>query len=102
LKEFTQIAAFKEDILEMQWFQIELAVKFYLTYGYDHDPFLNSLLKNWEKFIKGVLLENIISQYEERIHQIIDGKSHRYWLFEQLKDIYENPEIDEEELSDVH
>ena len=92
LKEFTQIAAFKDDILEMKWYQIERAVVYYRSYHYEYEPFINNLIKNWSAFLSAAKSENSLSQFEKRIQNLFTDGFKKFWLYEKFWEIYNQPE----------
>jgi len=101
LKEFAQIAAFKDDILEMQWYQIQRAVTYYQAYHHEYEPFINNLLKNWTVFLSATKSENSLSHFEKRIEDLFTDHFRRYWLYSKLWKIYEAPDAVEEELTET-
>jgi hypothetical protein len=98
LKEFAQIAAFKEDILEMQWYQIERAVVYYQAYHHEYEAFINNLLKNWTTFLSAARSENILPQFEERIKIMFSDHFKKFWLYGRLWEIYQDPMVEEAEI----
>ena len=99
LKEFAQIAAFKEDILEMQWYQIERAVVYYQAYHYEYEPFINNLLKNWTTFLSAARSENSLFQFQERIEIMFSDHFKKFWLFGRFWEIFQNQIIEVEEVT---
>ena len=100
LKEFTLIAAFKEDIFEMQWFQIQRAVIYYQSYHHEYEPFINNLLKNWVTFLSAAKSENNLSQFEKRIEELFSDNFRKFWLSGKLRKIYESSEVEEKDTDD--
>jgi len=91
LKEFTLIAAFREDVLDMQLYQLEKAVVYYQAYHHEYEPFINNLLKNWIAFIKAANQEGLIFQYKERIEKMFTERFKKFWLQKELEEHYLNP-----------
>jgi hypothetical protein len=51
LKEFALVSAFPEDLLEMHWFQLKLAIRYYFANDYQYEPFLRGIFRAWEKIL---------------------------------------------------
>ena len=94
LKEFSQIAAFQEDIVEMRFYQVEQAVAFYKAYLHDYDPFISNLLKNWQLVVNMLHREGLVATYEPRVYAMLDDRFQRYWLGSRLMEIWtQGPEL---------
>ena len=99
LKEFTQIAAFQEDVVELMWYQIENAIDYYKLFGSEYEPFLNNLLKNWKFFLEKARKEGLMPLYSEKVDALFTERFKKSWLATQLIFILENPfssEMEEE------
>jgi len=91
LKEFNQIAAFREDVLDMQLYQIERAVVYYQAYRHEYEPFINNLIKNWSAFLSAASKEGFLFQYQERIEKMFTDRFKKFWLQKEMEDRYLNP-----------
>lgn len=91
LKEFSLISAFREDLVEMYWFQVKHAISYYQTYVHDYEPFLNNLFKNWKIFLDMAREEGLLSTYEPQMDALFSDRFKRYWLYAQLMDILNAP-----------
>jgi hypothetical protein len=102
LKEFTQIAAFQEDVVELMWYQIENAIDYYKLFGSEYEPFLNNLLKNWKFFLEKARKEGLMPLYSEKADALFTERFKKSWLATQLIFILENPFSSEaeEEIED--
>ena len=95
LKEFTQIAAFQEDVLEIYFFQVELAVQYYRAYLYEYMPFLNQIYKNWTFIIKLAHQGGWADTYQPRVDKMLDENFIRYDLGESMIFMWnEGPELE--------
>jgi len=87
LKEFALISAFKEDLVEMYWFQVKSAIGYYQNYQYEYDPFRKNLLKNWKIFIDLAREERSLDSYLPRMEEFFTERFKRYWLYDELMQI---------------
>jgi hypothetical protein len=87
LKEFYQITAFKEDMVEMAWFQIALAIQYFHDYRPENIPFHTNLIKNWAKFLEMAKSEGLLPNYEEKIKLIFESRIQNSVLGTELKKI---------------
>jgi hypothetical protein len=97
LKEFCLVAAFQEDVLEMRWYQLQLAIEYYISYGHDYEPFLNNLCKNWETFWVLARKEGWWSQYETKFDEVVPARWKGKFLFQTLDKLKERASVWEEE-----
>jgi hypothetical protein len=84
LKEFSLISAFKEDLVDMYWFQIKLAIKFHHTYDYFYEPFMNSLVKNWVKFLELAREQALMETYLPLFEAEFNEKKRKDFLYRLL------------------
>jgi len=97
LKEFTQVAAFQEDVLDIRLYQVELAVEYYRSYVYDYEPFITNLFKNWSTLIGMLHKEGLVGDYNERVGRMFNDKFVRYFVGEQMQAMWEaGPEPEKE------
>jgi len=99
LKEFSLISAFRDDLVEMYWFQVQNAILYYQTYVHDYEPFLNNLFKNWKIFLDMAREEDLLSTYESKMEALFTERFKRYWLYAQLMNILNSPPESVEEAS---
>lgn len=100
IKEFCQVAAFQEDVLEMRWYQLQLALEYYMTYSRDYEPFLNNLFKNWEAFWILARKEGWWSQYEEKLEAFVPARWKGKFIFQHLDKMKEKASVWEEETEE--
>ncbi len=69
LKEFALVSAFPEDLLEMHWFQLELAIRYYVNFGHEYEPFIKGLLRNWQKVMDLARDAGNLADYVEKMEE---------------------------------
>ena len=80
LREFSQIVAFQEDMVEMQLYQLEQAVLYYRSYHHDHEPFLNNLYKNWADYLQNARQQGLLELHRPRLEQMFPAKFKSSWV----------------------
>ena len=97
LKEFGMISAFSEDLLEMNWFQVELAIRYHLHYMYEYEPFMKGLLRNWKTTVQLARETGSLPDYMNKLETIFPGEFRTYYLHRLLKDIADElPQAEED------
>jgi len=84
LKEFALVSAFPEDLLEMQWFHLNLSLRYHFAFGHEYEPFIRGIFRTWEKILDQSREMGQLATCAEKLEAMIPGWARKAGLYEAL------------------
>ena len=84
LKEFALVSAFPDDLMDMHWFQLHLAIRYHLVFGHDYEPFIKGIHRNWQKLLGMASESGREEEFRGKAEQAFDGPYRRAGLISEM------------------